>query len=100
MTTFNISLVVHGTVAESNQFLNGKTDPYAVPKSMGIFQMLESPKNITTSSVSQRIIANHEIYKGKKEKGKEKTIALEKRNAKKEASEKKYYEERKYVSGD
>ncbi|XP_057467525.1 ethanolamine-phosphate cytidylyltransferase-like isoform X3 [Actinidia eriantha] len=63
MTTFNISLVVHGTVAESNQFLNGKTDPYAVPKSMGIFQMLESPKNITTSSVSQRIIANHETYK-------------------------------------
>ncbi|XP_057485706.1 ethanolamine-phosphate cytidylyltransferase-like [Actinidia eriantha] len=86
ITTFNISLVVHGTVAESNQFLNGKTDPYAVPKRMGIFQMLESPKNITTSSVAQRIIANHETYK--------------KRNAKKEASEKKYYEERKYVSGD
>ncbi|PSS01585.1 Ethanolamine-phosphate cytidylyltransferase [Actinidia chinensis var. chinensis] len=86
MTTFNISLVVHGTVAESNRFLNGKTDPYAVPKSMGTFQMLESPKNITTSSVSQRIIANHETYK--------------KRNAKKEAIEKKYYEERKYVSGD
>ncbi|KAA8535723.1 hypothetical protein F0562_030714 [Nyssa sinensis] len=86
ITTFNISLVVRGTVAESNSFLNGETDPYAVPKSMGVFRMLESPKDITTTSVAQRIIANHEIYM--------------KRNAKKEASEKKYYAEKKYVSGD
>lgn len=86
ITTFNISLVVHGTVAESNHFWNGKADPYEVPKSLGMFQTLESPKNITTSSVAQRIMANHEIYL--------------KRNAKKEASEKKYYAERKYVSGD
>lgn len=86
ITTFNISLVVHGTVSESPPPLNGKEDPYAVPKSMGIFRMLESPKDITTTSVARRIIANHEIY--------------EKRNAKKEASEKKYYSEKKYVSGD
>ncbi|KAL3830116.1 hypothetical protein ACJIZ3_018918 [Penstemon smallii] len=86
ITTFNISLVVHGTVAEKNSFMDGKSDPYSVPKSMRIFQMLESPKDITTNSVAQRIIANHEIYK--------------KRNAKKEASEKKYYAEKKYVSGD
>ncbi|PSS36374.1 Ethanolamine-phosphate cytidylyltransferase [Actinidia chinensis var. chinensis] len=86
ITTFNISLVVRGTVAESNLFLNGKADQYEVPKSMGIFQMLESPKSITTTSVAQRIVANHEIYV--------------QRNAKKEASEKKYYAERKYVSGD
>ncbi|KAG8376354.1 hypothetical protein BUALT_Bualt09G0054400 [Buddleja alternifolia] len=86
ITTFNISLVLHGTIAENNPFLNGKSDPYAVPKSMGIFQMLESPRDITTTSVARRIIANHEIYK--------------KRNAKKEASEKKYYAEKKYVSAD
>jgi len=73
-------------VAESHHFWNGKADPYDVPKSLGMFQTLESPKNITTSSVAQRIMANHEIYL--------------KRNAKKEASEKKYYAERKYVSGD
>ncbi|XP_060172251.1 ethanolamine-phosphate cytidylyltransferase-like isoform X2 [Lycium barbarum] len=64
----------------------GRQDPYAVPKSMGIFQVIESPKDITTSSVAQRIIANHEIYV--------------KRNTKKAASEKKFYAERKYVSGD
>lgn len=86
ITTFNISLVVRGTVSESNSFQNGEVDPYVVPKSMGIFRMLDSPKDITTTSVAQRIIANHEIYL--------------KRNARKEASEKKYYEQKKYVSGD
>lgn len=85
INTFNISLVVHGTVAESS-LLNDKPDPYAVPKSKGIFRMLESPKDITTTSVIQRIIANHDVYV--------------KRNTKKEASEKKYYAEKKYVSGD
>ncbi|XP_010263306.1 PREDICTED: ethanolamine-phosphate cytidylyltransferase-like [Nelumbo nucifera] len=84
--TFNISLVVHGTVAESTNFLNDDADPYAAPKSMGIFRMIESPKDITTSSVAKRIIANHEVYK--------------KRNAKKVESEKRYYAEKKYVSGD
>ncbi|XP_042495373.1 ethanolamine-phosphate cytidylyltransferase-like [Macadamia integrifolia] len=86
ITTFNISLVVHGTVAESNSLLSGEVDPYAAPKAMGIFKMLESPKDITTTSVAKRIIANHEIYK--------------KRNAKKTESEKRYYAEKKYVSGD
>ncbi|KAI5659334.1 hypothetical protein M9H77_28127 [Catharanthus roseus] len=84
--TFNISLVVHGTVSEKSSLSNNKPDPYAVPKSMGIFKMLESPKDITTTSVAQRIIANHDIYV--------------KRNTKKEASEKRYYAEKKYVSGD
>ncbi|KAK6147464.1 hypothetical protein DH2020_018376 [Rehmannia glutinosa] len=64
----------------------GKSDPYVVPKNMGIFQTLESPKDTTTTSIARRIIANHEIYV--------------KRNAKKEASEKKYYAEKKYVSAD
>ncbi|KAE8677176.1 Ethanolamine-phosphate cytidylyltransferase [Hibiscus syriacus] len=86
ITTFNISLVVHGTIAESNTLLPGETDPYTVPKSIGIFRMLESPKSITTSSVAQRIVANHEAYM--------------KRNAKKTQSEKKYYEEKAYVAGD
>lgn len=86
IATFNISIVVHGTVSESGSTINGMVDPYEVPKSMGIFRILESPKNITTTSVAQRIKANHEIY--------------QKRNAKKEASEKKFYEERKYITGD
>ncbi|CAL1357595.1 unnamed protein product [Linum trigynum] len=86
ITTFNISLVVHGTVAERNSSSPGGSDPYAVPKAMGIFRMLDSPKDITTTSVTKRIIANHEAYT--------------KRNAKKTRSEKKYYDEKVYVSGD
>lgn len=42
--------------------MQGAVDPYAVPKSMGIFRMIESPKDITTTSVAQRIVVNHEIY--------------------------------------
>ncbi|KAJ4830781.1 Ethanolamine-phosphate cytidylyltransferase [Turnera subulata] len=84
--TFNISLVVHGTVAERNSLLADAPDPYAVPKSMGIFRMLESPKTITTTSVAQRIASNHEAYL--------------KRNAKKGESEKKYYKQKVFVSED
>lgn len=84
--TFNICLVVQGTISEANPLISGDTDPYRVPKSMGIFRMIESPKNITTSSVAQRIITNHDVYK--------------KRNSKKVESEKKYYEQKTYVSGD
>ncbi|KAG0522971.1 hypothetical protein BDA96_07G083200 [Sorghum bicolor] len=84
ITTFNISLVVHGTVAEGNSA--GEIDPYAVPKSMGIFQTIRSPKSITTLSVATRIVDNHEAYK--------------KRNLKKKASEDRYYTQKKFVSGD
>ncbi|XP_068333859.1 ethanolamine-phosphate cytidylyltransferase-like [Pyrus communis] len=86
ITTFNISSVVHGTVSEYNSSFTGESDPYSLPKSMGIFKLLESPKSITTSSVSQRIIANHDAYL--------------RRNAKKKESEKKYYAQKTYVSGD
>ncbi|KAJ6839219.1 ethanolamine-phosphate cytidylyltransferase [Iris pallida] len=86
ITTFNISLVVHGRVAENKDFMMEKSNPYAVPMEMGIFQQLESPLDITTSTIIKRIVANHEAY--------------QKRNEKKEASEKRYYEDKKYVSGD
>ncbi|CAM8964694.1 unnamed protein product [Rhodiola kirilowii] len=84
--TFNISIVVHGTVAENNDYLKEKDNPYAVPISMGIFKLLESPLDITTSTIIRRIVSNHEAY--------------EKRNAKKSESEKRYYEQKSFVSGD
>ncbi|CDY52476.1 BnaC07g49370D [Brassica napus] len=62
ITIFGISLVVHGTVAESDNFQRKEENPYAVPISMGIFQILESPLNITTSTIMGRIVANHEAY--------------------------------------
>lgn len=38
-------------------------DPYAAPKSMGIFRMIESPRDTAAASVAKRIVANHDIYK-------------------------------------
>ncbi|XP_061954973.1 ethanolamine-phosphate cytidylyltransferase-like [Populus nigra] len=86
ITTFNISSVVHGTVAENNDFLKEKDNPYVVPISMGIFQVLDSPLDITTTTIIKRIVSNHEAY--------------QKRNQKKAASERRYYEDKAYVSGD
>ncbi|XP_043816176.1 ethanolamine-phosphate cytidylyltransferase isoform X2 [Manihot esculenta] len=62
ITTFNISLVVHGTVAENIEYEKEQSNPYAVPISMGIFEVLESPLDITTSTIIRRIVANHEAY--------------------------------------
>ncbi|XP_022632356.1 ethanolamine-phosphate cytidylyltransferase isoform X2 [Vigna radiata var. radiata] len=86
ITTFNISLVVHGTVAENNDFEKEQCNPYAVPISMGIFKVLESPLGITTTTIIKRIVSNHEAY--------------QKRNEKKGESEKRYYEGKGHVSGD
>ncbi|WOL18022.1 hypothetical protein Cni_G26815 [Canna indica] len=86
VTTFNISLVVHGTIAENMDFRKEDSNPYAVPVEMGIYKQLKSPLDITTSTIIKRIVSNHEAY--------------QKRNEKKEASEKKYYENKAYVSGD
>ncbi|CAH2038403.1 unnamed protein product [Thlaspi arvense] len=62
ITSCDISLVVHGTVAESGNFQKEEDNLYAVPKTMGIFQILESPLDITTSTIIRRIVANHEAY--------------------------------------
>lgn len=86
ITTFDISLVVHGTVAEDSDFKNEKNNPYEVPISMGIFKVLESPLDITTSTIIRRIVSNHEAY--------------QKRNEKKAESERRYYEQKTHVSGD
>ncbi|KAF5202671.1 Ethanolamine-phosphate cytidylyltransferase [Thalictrum thalictroides] len=86
ITTFNISLVVHGTVAEDNDYQMEKCSSYAVPTDMGIYRLLESPLDITTTTIIKRIVSNHEAY--------------QKRNEKKAESERRYYEGRTYVSGD
>jgi hypothetical protein len=38
------------------------SNPYAVPIAMGIYRRLESPLDITTSTIIRRIVANHEAY--------------------------------------
>ncbi len=44
-------------------WLQGENDPYAAAKELGIFKLLESPLNMTTSTIIQRILMNHEAYK-------------------------------------
>ncbi|KAH9603768.1 hypothetical protein KSS87_018794 [Heliosperma pusillum] len=85
IATFNISVVVHGTIAEGD-FQQEKDNPYAAAISMGIFKTLESPLDITTTTIIKRIVSNHEAY--------------QKRNEKKGESEKRYYENKTYVTGD
>jgi ethanolamine-phosphate cytidylyltransferase len=67
LTTFNISLVVHGTRAEPNDLASEK-DAYALPKAMGIYRTIESTRDITTSTIIKRIWANHESYMARNEK--------------------------------
>ncbi|KAL1543642.1 Ethanolamine-phosphate cytidylyltransferase [Salvia divinorum] len=86
ITTFNISLVVHGSVAEDNDFQKEKENPYEIPNSMGILKLLESPLEITTSTIIKRIVSNHDAY--------------QKRNERKAESERRYYEEKAFVAGD
>ncbi|KAL0916175.1 hypothetical protein M5K25_013666 [Dendrobium thyrsiflorum] len=71
ITTFNISLVVHGTIAENMDYIKEKSNPYAVPMDMGIFQIIESPLDITTSTIIRRIVANHEAYQKRNERKEE-----------------------------
>ncbi|KAJ6742421.1 hypothetical protein OIU85_016494 [Salix viminalis] len=74
------------SVAENDDFQEERDNPYAVPISMGIFKVLDSPLDITTTTIIRRIVSNHEAY--------------QKRNQKKGESEKRYYEDKTYVSGD
>ncbi|KAK9824144.1 hypothetical protein WJX72_008090 [[Myrmecia] bisecta] len=81
LTTFNISLVVRGTVSETAA--DGKVEArrYAVPQAKGAFRTLDSPSAMTTQTVIQRILDNRKQY--------------EARNAKKNKSEQEYYTSKK-----
>ncbi|PKA51167.1 ethanolamine-phosphate cytidylyltransferase [Apostasia shenzhenica] len=86
ITTFNISLVVHGTIAENMDYLKEKSNPYAIPIMMKMFREIGSPLDITTSTIIKRIVANHEAY--------------QKRNDRKEEIERRYYENKTFISED
>lgn len=43
-------------------FVQEERIPYDVPVSMGIVKLLESPLDITTSTIIKRIVSNHEAY--------------------------------------
>ena len=49
-------------VGQTLLFLQEKENPYEVPNSMGILKLLESPLEITTSTIIKRIVSNHDAY--------------------------------------
>jgi len=81
LMSFNVSLVVEGTIKEEAPGALEEEDPYAVPKEMGIFKRISSPNDMTTTKIIHRIMENRAAY--------------EARNAKKAKSEQNYYENQK-----
>jgi len=69
----NISVVFHGTVRDGELIDN--TDPYTVPKELGIAQLLESPSNVTTNTIIRRILENRMSFLERNRKKEAKEIA-------------------------
>lgn len=85
INTFNISLVVRGSRSETSHLSAPDPIRYSRAQELGIFRVLPSPSDMTTSSIIRRIVDNRRQY--------------EERNAKKVKSEEAYYQEAKtYVS--
>lgn len=69
----NINVVVSGTVRDRSTAPEIEQDRFAVPKKLGIYSSIESPRTLTTSDILDRISEHRKLY--------------EERNAKKEARE-------------
>lgn len=71
---FKVDLVCHG----KTEVLPDKdgSDPYAEPKSRGIFQAVDSGNNLTTDDIVQRIIKNRLEYEARNQKKEAKELAV------------------------
>ena len=77
LSTFRISRVVRGGRSETGSYAKLDPERYALPRSRGIYLVLDSPCPTTTSNIISRIVDNRKAY--------------EARNAKKVANEDSYY---------
>lgn len=75
--TFNIGVVVRGSVSETSMMGPVEEERYAVPRAAGIFRELPSPTDVTARNIIHRIV--------------DKRAAFEARNAKKVKGEEAYY---------
>ncbi|XP_001988302.2 ethanolamine-phosphate cytidylyltransferase isoform X2 [Drosophila grimshawi] len=66
---FKIDIVCHGRTPIALE--NGKIDPYAVPKTRAIFELLDSGNDMTTERIVERIIS-HRLEYERRNKAKEK----------------------------
>lgn len=72
MEHFKVDVVVHGQTLIKSEL----GDPYAVPKTMGKFVMIDSGSKITTEQIVERIIKNRLEYEERNMKKEKKEIAV------------------------
>uniref|UniRef100_A0A672Q6Z8 ethanolamine-phosphate cytidylyltransferase n=1 Tax=Sinocyclocheilus grahami TaxID=75366 RepID=A0A672Q6Z8_SINGR len=71
---FKVDLVCHGK-AEVFPDRDG-SDPYAVPRKMGILQKMDSGNSLTTDGIVQRIIKNRLLFEARNQKKEAKEMAV------------------------
>ncbi|KAJ3104534.1 Ethanolamine-phosphate cytidylyltransferase [Phlyctochytrium bullatum] len=70
-TVYKVSLVGHGST-DIETDVDG-ADPYALPKSLGIFSIIESPRpDVTTEAIIDRIVQNRKLYEARNKRKLEK----------------------------
>lgn len=72
MDHFNVDVVVHGQTFIPSEF----GDPYAIPKVMGKFVMIDSGSTMTTEQIVDRIIKNRLEYEERNLKKEKKEMAV------------------------
>jgi ethanolamine-phosphate cytidylyltransferase len=66
ISALNISVVAHGSTSDRN--LGEKSDPYAVPKAMGIYKEIPSTSSLTVEKIVERIDAHRARMQAKIDK--------------------------------
>ena len=86
LTTFNISMVVRGTMHEiTDRKAASEMERYRIPSEKNVLKYLTSPSSMTSAQLIQRIVKNREQFESRQEK--------------KKKSEKEYYlNDKEYVA--
>jgi len=69
----NVSVVVHGSADTAAPCEDG-SDPYELPKKLGIYRVVDSPSKITTTEIINRILAHRQEYEARNRKKEEKEL--------------------------
>lgn len=72
MEHFNVDVVCHG----QTYIPSDHGDPYAVPKKMGKFKLIDSGNTMTTEKIVERIIRNRLEYEERNSKKEKKEVAI------------------------
>ena len=71
---FNVQVVCNGQTAIANDV--GQMDPYAIPKAMGKFVLIDSGNDMSTKKIVDRIIRNRLEYEARNVKKEKKEIEV------------------------